>query len=42
MQDSTVWTVIGSVTVGAGGLLDFTGTNAANFPQRFYRTQEKL
>jgi len=34
-----VWTVIGTVTVGAGGSLNFADTNAANFPQRFYRTQ---
>jgi Fibronectin type III domain len=39
-QDFKAWTVIGTVTVGAGGSLDFTDTNAANFPQRFYRTQE--
>lgn len=39
-QDFVSWTVIGMVTVGAGGSLDFTDTNAASFPQRFYRTQE--
>ena len=39
-QDLKTWTVIGTVTVGAGGSLDFTDTNAANFPQRFYRTQQ--
>jgi hypothetical protein len=39
-QDLSVWTVIGTVTPGAGGSLDFTDTNAANFPQRFYRTEE--
>jgi len=39
-QDFTAWTVIGTVTVGASGALDFTDTNAASFPQRFYRTQE--
>jgi hypothetical protein len=37
--DLTVWTVIGTVTPGNGGSLAFTDTNAANFPQRFYRTQ---
>jgi hypothetical protein len=37
--DFKVWTVIGTVTVGAGGSLDFTDTNAAAFTQRFYRTQ---
>ena len=39
-QDLSVWTVIGTVTPGAGGSLVFTDTNAANFPQRFYRTEE--
>jgi len=39
-QDLTSWTVIGSVTVGAGGWWDFADTNAASFPQRFYRTYE--
>jgi hypothetical protein len=39
-QDFQTWTVIGTVTLGAGGLLDFTDTNAANFPLRFYRTHE--
>jgi len=37
-QALKTWTVIGTVTVGAGGSLDFTDTNAASFPQRFYRT----
>jgi hypothetical protein len=36
-QDFVVWTVIGTVIVGDSGLLEFTDTNAANFPQRFYR-----
>ena len=39
-QDFTTWTVIGTVTVGAGGSLDFTDTNAASFPKRFYRTHD--
>jgi hypothetical protein len=39
-QDLKTWTVIGTVTVGAGGSLNFTDTNAANFPQRFYRTAQ--
>ena len=39
-QDSIAWTVIGTVTVGAGGSLDFTDTNAVNFSKRFYRTQQ--
>ena len=37
--DFKVWTVIGTATVGTGGSLDFTDTNAAAFPKRFYRTQ---
>ncbi len=37
-QDFINWTVIGTVTVGAGGSLNFTDTNAANFSRRFYRT----
>ena len=40
-QDFTTWTIIGTVTLDAGGSLDFTDTNAANYPQRFYRTREK-
>ena len=39
-QDLKTWTVIGTVTVGAGGSLDFTDTNAASFPKRFYRTRD--
>jgi hypothetical protein len=35
----TAWTVIGVVTLPAAGSFDFTDTNAANFPKRFYRTQ---
>ena len=37
-SDLTTWTVIGTVTVGTGGSLDFTDTTAASFPRRFYRT----
>jgi hypothetical protein len=37
--DLTTWTVIGTALVPAGGSLDFTDTNAASFPERFYRTQ---
>ena len=33
------WTIIGSVTVGASGSLDFTDMNAARFSRRFYRTR---
>ena len=39
-QDLMNWTNIGTVTLGASGSLDFTDTNAASFPQRFYRTHE--
>jgi Fibronectin type III domain len=39
-QNFTTWTVIGTVTVGAGGWLDFADTNAASFPRRYYRTRE--
>jgi hypothetical protein len=39
-SDFTTWAVIGTVTMGAGGSLDFTDTNAVSFSQRFYRTQE--
>jgi hypothetical protein len=38
--DLLAWTVIGTVTLGTDGLLDFTDTNAAAFAQRFYRAQE--
>ena len=38
-QDFKTWMVIGTVTVGIGGAVNFTDTNAAKFPQRFYRVQ---
>jgi len=38
-QDLKTWTVIGTVTVGAGGSVNFTDPNAASFSRRFYRTQ---
>ena len=38
-QDFKTWKVIGTVTVGATGLLNFTDTNAASFSRRFYRTR---
>jgi hypothetical protein len=38
-QDFKTWTIIGTVTVGASGTLNFTDTNAASFTRRFYRTQ---
>jgi len=40
-QDFTAWSIIGTVTLDAGGSLDFTDTNAASFPQRFYCTRAK-
>ncbi|MDD5141654.1 MAG: fibronectin type III domain-containing protein [Verrucomicrobiales bacterium] len=39
-QDLKTWTVIGTVTIGAGGSVNFTDTNAANFQNRFYRTRD--
>ena len=39
-QDSKTWTVIGTVALDASSSLDFTDTNAASFPHRFYRAQE--
>lgn len=39
-QDFSAWTVIGTGTLDAGGLRDFTDPNAAGFPQRFYRTRD--
>lgn len=36
----TVWSVIGSATLGASATQDFTDVNAAGFPRRFYRTRE--
>jgi len=38
-QDFKTWTIIGTVMIPAGGSLDFTDTNAAGFPKRFYRTR---
>jgi hypothetical protein len=37
--DLVAWTVIGAMVLPPGGSLDFTDTNAASFPRRFYRTQ---
>jgi hypothetical protein len=37
----TAWTVIGTVTLGPSGSTDFTDTNAASFPKRFYRSHQK-
>ena len=38
-QDFKTWTVIGTLTVGASGSLDFADTNTASFSRRFYRTR---
>lgn len=38
--DLTNWTVIGAVTPGTSGSVDFTDTNAASFANRFYRTRD--
>jgi len=37
-QDLKTWTIIGTVTVGASGSLDFSDTTAANVSKCFYRT----
>ena len=38
-QDFKIWTLIGTVTMGASGSLNFTDTNATSFSRRFYRTK---
>jgi hypothetical protein len=38
-QDCINWTVIGTITIGAGGSVGFTDTNAASFPMRLYYTR---
>lgn len=37
-EDFVTWTVVGTVTIDASGSQNFTDADAANFPQRFYRT----
>jgi Fibronectin type III domain len=39
-EDFAAWTIIGTVTLDASGSMDSTDTNAANFPERFYRTRD--
>lgn len=34
------WAVIGTVTLGASGAVNFTDTNAVSFPRRFYCTRQ--
>ena len=38
--DFKTWTVIGTVTAGPSGSFNFTDTNWASFPSRFYRTRQ--
>lgn len=38
--DFTTWSVIGNVTMGTGGSLNFTDVNAPSFPKRFYRAHD--
>ncbi len=38
-EDFATWIVIGTVTLDDSGTLAFTDADAANFPQRFYRTR---
>jgi len=40
-QAFTDWAVIGTVTLGASGSVEFLDPNAADFPARFYRVQKK-
>lgn len=40
-QGFAVWTVIGTVTLGTTGSLEFVDLIAANLPARFYRMREK-
>jgi hypothetical protein len=39
-SDLKTWAVIGTVTVGVGGSVSFTNSNAGNFARRFYRTRD--
>jgi hypothetical protein len=41
-QDLKTWKTIGTVTILLGVSLDFTDTDAANYPRRFYRVQRVL
>jgi hypothetical protein len=38
-EDFTAWSVVGTVTPGTNGSLQFIDTNAANRARRFYRTR---
>ncbi len=39
--DLSNWAAIGTVTLDASGTSNFTDVNAANYPARFYRTQQQ-
>lgn len=41
-QDFKAWTVIGTVTTGADGSVNFADTNAVVFSRRFYRSRETV
>ena len=38
--DLITWTVLSTVTTGAGGSVNYTNTNAGSFSKRFYRTRD--
>lgn len=40
-QNLTTWTLIGTVTLGVSGTLNYTDPNAASFSRRFYRVQQR-
>jgi Fibronectin type III domain len=40
-QNLTTWTLIGTVTLGVSGTLNFTDPNAGSFARRFYRVQQR-
>jgi len=40
-SDLASWTVIGTVTLDASGTYSFVDVNAANYPVRFYRTEQE-
>ena len=39
-QNFMTWAVLGTVTLGTSGTIQFTDTTAASFPRRFYRTHD--
>lgn len=39
-QNLTTWTVIGMVTPGPSGIVEFTDVSAASLPRRFYRLRD--